>query len=138
VSSIGQVPLATRLAQSSLNVVRYLQLTFWPADLIPLYPYPRVQTPLWTVLAAVALVAALTAAAASQIRRRPAVAMGWAWFLVTLFPVLGLLQTGMQTVADRYTYLPHVGFFIALTFALPELRLAYAAAVAASGAAAFM
>ena len=115
------------LAQAAVNPLLYLKLTLWPAHLIPLYPLPEVAPSLWAAMAALALLALLTAAAFFAGK---AVSTGWAWFLVTLLPVVGLVQVGWQSVADRYMYLPHIGLFLAFVWAVPRWRPAYAAALA--------
>jgi tetratricopeptide (TPR) repeat protein len=66
------------------------------------------------------LLAALTALVLWQRRRRPVLAVGWLWYLVTLLPVIGLVQVGLQGMADRYTYLPLVGIFVALAWLVAE------------------
>ena len=119
VSNFEQLPLSSRLGFVALNYAHYLSLTFWPAKLSPLYLMGR--TPTWLIAASAASIAVLTAAAAALFRRRPQILVGWAWFLLTLIPVIGLVQVGVQSVADRYTYLPHLGLFLALAFCVPDL-----------------
>ena len=131
--AVAKFPLADRLGNVAINVVRYLRLTAWPHPLLPLYLLTPPQPLL--VAAAVVAVLALTAGALLLWRKKPAVTFGWLWFLVVLLPVLGLVQAGAQAVADRYTYLPHVGLFVALAFLLPDfaprrLLLPVAAALA--------
>jgi len=111
--------LDAQVARASLNVLRYLGLTFWPVGLIPLHPFDYTPA-VWKIVLAMALLFAITAAAWQLYPRRPAIAAGWAWFLVTLLPVIGLVQAGLQSVADRYTYLPHIGLAVAVVWAVPE------------------
>jgi Flp pilus assembly protein TadD len=137
VASLHALGIGGRLANSALNVVRYLRLTFWPTGLIPVHPFPPGYPGALEILGATAFIAAVSVAAALQFRKRPAVLVGWAWFLVTLLPVVGLVQAGVQVVADRYTYLPHIGLFMALAWAVPDLSAQWRpAAAAACGAAA--
>jgi Flp pilus assembly protein TadD len=137
VASLHALGIGMRLANSALNVVRYLGLTFWPSGLIPMHPFPRGYPGTLEILGAAAFIAAVSVAAALQFRKRPAVLVGWAWFLVTLLPVVGLVQAGVQVVADRYTYLPHIGLFMALAWAVPDLSAQWrTAATAAFGASA--
>src|SRR5205085_8543533 len=87
----------------------------WPADLSVFYPHPGSWPP-WKVAAAVALVLLLSVAAALVWRRRPYGTVGWFWFLGMLVPVSGVIQVGLQSMADRYTYLPSIGLLVALVW----------------------
>ncbi len=107
------LPLEARLGNAVIAVVRYLGNFFLPVDLAVLYPHPGVW-PARQVGAALVVVAAVTAVAAAQWRRRPWIIVGWCWFLGTLLPVAGLVQVGIQAMADRYTYLTMLGVQIAL------------------------
>ena len=113
------LPLLTRLATAAVNPARYLRLTLWPRDLVPLYPLD-LHPPAWVVAASVALLVAITVVAVLLRKQRPQVAWGWAWFLITLFPVSGVVQAGIQSVADRYMYLPHIGLFTAMVWLVPD------------------
>jgi protein O-mannosyl-transferase len=116
------LPLASRLAHAAVAPFRYLALAVWPARLSVLYPHPyapELGGEPWstaTVIASVAGLIAITAAALAA-RRRPYLAVGWLWLLGTLVPVIGLVQIGPQGLADRYTYVPLIGPFIALAWA---------------------
>jgi tetratricopeptide (TPR) repeat protein len=113
------VPLGARLANAALGYASYLQKAFWPADLAIVYPLPH-QRPEWQVAGAALLLAALTLGVVLARRRRYWL-VGWCWFLGMLVPMIGLVQVGDQAIADRYTYLPLVGLFLALTWGLCEL-----------------
>jgi Flp pilus assembly protein TadD len=122
-AAIGEAemfPLGLRLENAVHSVVVYLARTVWPRDLAVFYPYPRAFA-WWNILIAATLLAATTAGVISLRRRRPYLAVGWAWFLGTLVPVIGIVQTGSQAMADRYTYLPHVGLFVAVAWSAREL-----------------
>ena len=110
---LGALPPAYRLASAALGYGTYLQKTFWPVRLGVYYPYWRAESLWWPVAWAAAL-AAISAAVFAARRRLPFVLVGWSWFLGALVPVIGVVQVGGQAVADRYTYLPHIGGFIAL------------------------
>jgi tetratricopeptide (TPR) repeat protein len=110
--------LATRAANATVATVRYLGLLAWPVDLAIFYPYRS--WPASTVALAAATLAGLTAAAFVVRHRLPYVTMGWLWYLVTLFPVSGIVQAGSQSMADRFTYLPSVGLAIALAWTLAD------------------
>lgn len=114
-------PLAARLANVPVAYVRYLGLTLLPADLAILYPMPR-GWPAWQVAGALALLAGLSWLAARRLSREPWLAVGWFWFLGTLVPVIGLVQVGNQSIADRYTYVPLAGIFVAVAWSLDALR----------------
>ncbi len=115
VLDVGNLPIAARLANACMSYVRYLGKMVWPDGLAALY-VRTVPWPSWQVaLAALALLAA-TVAVIRLARERPYLAVGWFWYLGTLVPVIGLVQVGMQTMADRYTYIPLIGIFIALAW----------------------
>jgi len=109
------LPLGARLGNGVFSIVRYVGKFLWPADLSVFYPHPG-YWPMFTVVTATLLVLAATALALRPINRRPWVASGWLWFVGTLVPVLGFVQVGMQSMADRYTYLPIFGLQIALVW----------------------
>ena len=119
VVALDSLPMGFRLATAALGTGTYLQKTFWPTGLSVYYPYWSGVSLRWPVGWAV-VIAALTVAALWQRRRRPYLTVGWLWFLGMLVPVIGIVQVGSQAVADRYTYLPHVGLFIALCWAGQE------------------
>ncbi len=113
------VPLADRLGNAVVSVARYLGHFLWPAGLAIFYEHPGAWPPP-AVAGALALALLLTALAWGQRHRQPWVLTGWLWFLVMLLPALGVLQVGLQAMADRYTYLPILGAHLAL---LGTLRL---------------
>jgi tetratricopeptide (TPR) repeat protein len=115
--------LGARLENAVVAVARYLGNFFWPADLAVLYPHPG-KWPGGIVMASVVLVFGLTAFAWWQRRIRPWVGVGWLWFLGTLVPVVGIVQVGVQSMADRYTYLPMLGVQLAVLWTLREMNLA--------------
>jgi tetratricopeptide (TPR) repeat protein len=139
------LPLFVRLENAVGSLAAYLAQTVWPTGLAAIYPHPGLAPagiPASKVAASAALLAAITAAAVWQRRRRPYLLMGWAWYLVTLMPVIGIVQVGIQARADRYTYLPHLGLFAAAVWLLADaaeasaLRRRALAAAAALGLAA--
>jgi tetratricopeptide (TPR) repeat protein len=119
VRSFEYLPLSARLGNAAFGYVAYLQKAFWPAPLAVVYPLPA-QRPEWQVAGAALLLAVLTLGALLAWRRRYWL-VGWLWFLGLLVPMIGLIQVGDQAIADRYTYLPLVGVFLALTWGLAEL-----------------
>jgi tetratricopeptide (TPR) repeat protein len=127
-----EVPLHLRLAHAGVAYLRYLGLALWPSQLSVLYPHPyapQLGGEPWapvTVAAAFAALFVITAAALA-VRRRRYLAVGWLWFLGTLVPVIGLVQVGPQGLADRYTYVPLIGPFIALAWGMRDLIAAFGA-----------
>ena len=111
----ADLTLDQRLANAVVSVPRYLARIAWPADLSVFYPHPG-SWPAWKVAGASVLVLALSVAAASQFRRRPHLFVGWFWFLGMLVPVSGIIQVGLQSMADRYTYLPAIGLAVAVVW----------------------
>lgn len=136
VRTLDEMPLPLRLGNALLSYVEYLGKTFWPSSLSFFYPWERPS--IVSVAAAALLLAAITALAFRLRRTRPYLLVGWLWFLGTLVPVIGILQVGDQALADRFTYLPHVGIFAALIWGLSEVadRLTIPAGVRAVAAAA--
>jgi tetratricopeptide (TPR) repeat protein len=114
------LPLSARLANAAVSYARYLGKTFWPARLSVLYPHPG-HWPVWMVGAALALLMGITLAAVWRVRQQPYFLVGWLWFLGILAPTIGLVQVGLQSMADRYSYVPLVGIFIILVWGLDEL-----------------
>jgi tetratricopeptide (TPR) repeat protein len=107
VSSLDVVPLSTRLLVAAKALAAYLGKMLLPLDLIPFYPYPRnVSLASWEYLLAFGLVCGVTAVCVIVARRRKAWLSVWGYYVVTLVPVLGIIQVGGQSMADRYTYLP--------------------------------
>lgn len=120
VSTLQVLPWSMRIDNALVSYVKYLVVMVWPAGLSIFYPYPRGFAPLEVAGAALALVAA-TALVWRERTRRPYLAAGWAWFVVTLVPVIGLAQVGTQAMADRYTYMPFVGLFVIIAWGATDL-----------------
>ena len=116
-ASLDYIPLGQRITNALVAYVVYLHKTVWPADLAVFYPHPGT-LPWVLVFLSVAVLGLMTWAALWQSSRRPWLAVGWFWFLGTLIPVIGLVQVGNQAYADRYTYVPLIGGFIALAWGL--------------------
>jgi len=109
-----------RLANALMSYVRYISKLFWPTDLALIYPYPHFW-PLAGVIFVAGLLAVLSLIFIVQAKRFPYLAVGWLWFLGTLVPAIGLVQVGIQSMADRYTYLPSIGFFILVVWGVNDL-----------------
>lgn len=110
-----QYPLGLRLENAVVSYGRYLLKTFWPERLAILYPLPS-HWPASNVAIAAIVLALLSGLAWWGRREHPHLLMGWLWFLGTLVPVIGLVQVGGQAMADRFSYLPSLGLFIAVVF----------------------
>jgi len=121
VSTFTELPLALRLSNALVSYAKYLLLAFWPNDLAVFYPFPRAGIPAWQIIGAALLSIGITAFCFSQRKIRPYLIVGWLWFLGTLIPVIGLVQVGGQTMADRYFYVPSIGLFIAIVFGLGDI-----------------
>jgi protein O-mannosyl-transferase len=141
VSDVPTLGAGARIGNAVLSYALYLGKTVWPLDLAVVYPHPFLGAggiSAWGVAGSALLLAAITALAAWQRSRRPWLAVGWLWYLVALLPVIGLVQVGLQGMADRYTYVPLVGIFIALAWLAGEAAEApgprrIAAALACAG-----
>jgi len=112
--------LGARVANALVAYVSYVGKLFCPAKLSVLYPHPG-HWPAWQVLGCGLLLAGGCGMVAWLARGRPYLTVGWFWFLGMLVPVIGLVQVGLQSMADRYTYLPSIGLFIMLVWGIQEL-----------------
>lgn len=119
------LPVEARLANAVVAYVWYLQKLVWPAGLAVFYPHPHVgrgsfaDVGAW--LPSLAFLLGASALAVGQARARPYLLVGWLWFVGTLVPMVGLVQVGLQATADRYSYVPLIGLFVALSWAGAEL-----------------
>ena len=112
--------IAARAANASVAYVSYLGKTVLPEELAVLYPHPG-HWPWWQVGGAALILVMITAAVVVFAKARPYLAVGWFWFVGTLVPVIGLVQVGEQYMADRYTYIPLVGIFMALVWGVSDM-----------------
>ncbi len=121
VRTFQDFPIALRLTNALVSYVKYLLLTFWPNDLGVYYPYTTAGTPAWQIICAAFLLIGITAFCFFQRKSRPYLVVGWLWFLGALVPVIGIVQVGGQTMADRYFYIPSIGLFIVIAFGLADI-----------------
>jgi Flp pilus assembly protein TadD len=121
VRTFEEASLALRLSNALVSYAKYLLLAFWPNDLAVFYPFPRAGIPGWQIIGAALLLIGITAFCVFERKIRPYLIVGWLWFLGTLVPVIGLVQVGGQTMADRYFYIPSIGLFIAIVFGLANI-----------------
>jgi tetratricopeptide (TPR) repeat protein len=117
--AVWSTPLLDRLANAVVAYARYVAKLFWPTDLAIVYSHPK-QWPIWLVLVCLVILAAWTTLGLLRWKRSSFLAVGWFWFLGTLVPTIGIIQVGGQSMADRYTYIPSIGFFIALVWGVTE------------------
>jgi len=122
VSSLDRIPLSTRAFNASVAYVQYLSNTFWPKDLAVLYPYQR-HWPILSVVGSAVILTLITVLCAVFAKRRSYLLVGWFWFLGTLIPVIGLVQVGAQSMADRYMYIPSIGLFLILAWGAADLSV---------------
>jgi len=137
VTAFDGLPLELRLANAAISYVRYLGKVAWPSKLAVFYPYPTAGIAPLAVAASLGALALVTLAFVRWRSTRPWLLAGWIWYLLTLAPVIGIVQVGMQSMADRYLYVPLIGLLIAAAWQANEWagpsrgRMKLAAAVAA-------
>ncbi len=110
VGSTEKFPIAERLANAAVCYALHLRHFLWPADLAVFYPYPG-SRPAVVVISAVVMLVFLTVLFFRLRRRKPSLWIGWLWFLGSLVPMIGLVQAGSASMADRYAYLPYLGLY---------------------------
>ncbi len=113
---VQRLPFPSRIANALICYVAYLGQFFCPLGLAVFYPYLQNSLPIWKVIASLALLVGISLAAMAGRRKCPYLLVGWLWHLGMLVPVIGLVQVGSQAMADRYTYLPQIGLYIALAW----------------------
>ena len=121
VGTVTSYPLTGRMANAAVSTVAYILQTLWPHPLCVLYPYPE-HIPIWQWTGAGILLLAISGVVVRYRREAPYGLFGWAWWCIALGPVIGIVQVGTQSRADRYTYLPHIGLFVAVVWALAALH----------------
>ncbi len=124
ISNVDRLPLYIRIVNAIVSYIKYISKMVWPTNLAVIYPYPvNAGTREFLLEAAVvfAVLAAITVLLIFICRKYKYAAVGWLWYLGTLVPVIGLVQVGEQSMADRYTYIPLTGLFIIAAWGIPEL-----------------
>ncbi len=111
----AEVSLTHRVANGILSYLRYVQQTVWPSNLAVHYPFPA-SFSIWIVIGCAALLLAITIAAVICAKTRPYLSFGWAWYAVSLLPIIGLIQIAGHAHADRYAHLPTIGLYIMITW----------------------
>jgi tetratricopeptide (TPR) repeat protein len=124
VKSLDRVPLGVRLNNALVSYIAYIGKMIWPTRLAVLYPHPGHNLPAWKTIIALLMLISVSAGLIYMARRRHDMAplvVGWLWYIGTLVPVIGLVQVGAQSMADRYTYLPSIGILIMVAWGPAKL-----------------
>ncbi len=120
VARTEQLPVVWRIGNGLVSCVIYVKQMIWPVGLAVFYPHPGDQLPVWEVGVAIVLLGMASAGAIALRHKRPYLVTGWFWYLIMLLPVIGLIQVGSQAHADRYTYLPQIGLYLFLAWAIAD------------------
>jgi tetratricopeptide (TPR) repeat protein len=119
--SFASFPMEVRVANALLSYVGYMGKMLWPENLTVFYPHPGITVTVWQAALAGLLLVALSVLTMRLAKGHPYLPVGWLWYLGTLVPVIGLVQVGDHSVADRYTYVPLIGLFIVMAWGLPDM-----------------
>ena len=125
VGQTEELPIFERINNAIVSYVLYIWQMVWPVNLAVFYPHPENRLPLWEIVSCFLLLIFITVTAIALRKQRPYLLVGWLWYLGMLVPVIGLVQVGWQGRADRYTYLPLIGLYIAATWAVTDLTALY-------------
>ncbi len=120
VVSLETIPLNTRIANSLISYVHYIEKMVYPLNLGVIYPHERMFQ-WWEISGAGLILLVITWLFIRTARKYPYLPVGWFWFLGTLVPVIGIIQVGSQAMADRYTYVPYIGLFVVIAWGIPNL-----------------
>ncbi len=117
---MDSLPASYRVANALVSYADYIGKMIWPHDMAVFYPYSRMLTA-WQVGASLMLLLGISVLAARERHAHPYFVTGWLWYIGTLVPVIGLVQVGAQSMADRYTYVPLIGLFIVISWGIPDI-----------------
>ena len=120
VKDLSMLSLKFRLGNASISYISYIGKMLWPVNLAVFYPHPGNAVSWPAVAAATAALLIIFALVFTQARKRPWLATGWLWYFGTLVPVIGLVQVGAQSSADRYTYVPLIGLSVIIAWLVPK------------------
>ncbi|MCE5324467.1 tetratricopeptide repeat protein [bacterium] len=121
-SEMGKCGFGVKAANAIVCYFAYIRKMIWPCDLAIFYPHPLDTLPQWLVVSCGVALVAITYILVRS-RKRPYALVGWLWYLITLLPVIGFVQVGLQAMADRYTYVPMIGIAIMIAWSVPETLL---------------
>lgn len=119
------LPVSLRFNNAVVTYIAYIWQMLWPAKLAVFYPHPENRVPLWEIILALAVLIATTLTGIVLRRKRPYFITGWLWYLGMLVPVIGVIQVGWQGRADRYTYLPQIGLYVLVAWAIADLSASW-------------
>lgn len=119
------LPILERINNAVVSYVLYIWQMLWPVNLAVFYPHPENRLPFWEIASCLLLLICITVVTIGLRKQRPYLVTGWLWYLGMLVPVIGLVQVGWQGRADRYTYLPQIGLYIAATWGVTDLTALY-------------
>jgi len=119
VVNLDSLPILKRINNAIVSYGLYIKKMFWPIDLSVFYPLYKID--IWQLLTGASFLFLLTAIVLKYYRKYPYLLTGWFWYLGTLVPVIGLVQVGAQSMADRYAYVPFIGLFIMLVWYLADI-----------------
>jgi Flp pilus assembly protein TadD len=120
VGGLDALPLAVRMENALVSYAVYVAKLFWPSGLAALYPLQR-SIPGWQIGVSILVLSAISFCVIRVGRQYSYVPVGWLWYVGTLVPVIGFIQVGSQSMADRYTYVPAIGLFIVVAWAIPDM-----------------
>jgi tetratricopeptide (TPR) repeat protein len=120
-AGVRVLPLPWRIENAFVAYATYVCQMIWPLNLAVLYRHPHGSLPLWKVALSLVFLILISAGAVISRKRRPYFFTGWFWYLGMLVPVIGIVQVGLQARADRYTYLPQIGLYLAITWAAADV-----------------
>jgi protein O-mannosyl-transferase len=123
----GDIALPWRIGNAVVAYVAYLIQFFWPFDLAVMYPHPGDSLSPWAIAASAVALTAISVGVVMLRRRSPYLATGWLWYLGMLVPMIGLVQVGFQSRADRYTYLPQIGVCLMVAWSIRQAAVSEAA-----------
>jgi tetratricopeptide (TPR) repeat protein len=121
VRTVGEYSLGSRIETAIVSYAAYVRDAFFPRHLAPIYPHADGLLPNWQVLLACSTLIAISALTIASRKRTPYLFFGWLWFLGTLVPMIGLVQVGEQSRADRYMYISLIGILVACVWGVTEL-----------------
>ncbi|RLC13087.1 MAG: hypothetical protein DRI57_16915 [Deltaproteobacteria bacterium] len=119
-ASMDIYPFYVRLANALVSYITYIVKMVYPYQLAVFYPHPGMR-PWWEIAGASLLLISITVFVIRYAKSHPYLIVGWLWYMGTLVPVIGLVQVGLQAMADRYTYIPLIGLFIMMAWGVPDL-----------------